>query len=173
MRSNVLIMSSEKKYDTDFSKEVSSLVKEVAVVYNVGVANKKISYNDFLSNKMLIVHSIRKGISFSFFNKIRNNSPFTDIEWADFLNISTKSLQRYKNEKRFVFKPIHSEKIIELAEVTNFGNTVFDTTKDFYSWLDTTSIALGSMKPLELLKNSYGKEMVMEELNRIDQGVFV
>ncbi|HBK71086.1 MAG TPA: antitoxin [Flavobacteriaceae bacterium] len=166
-------MNSLKKYNTGFDAEVTAIVKEVAAVYKINSTTKKISYNDFLSNKMLIVHSIRKGISFSFFNKIKNNSPFTDIEWADFLNISTKSLQRYKNEKRFVFKPIHSEKIIELAEVTNFGNSVFDTTKDFYSWLNTTSIALGSMKPLELLKNSYGKEMVMEELNRIDQGVFV
>lgn len=166
-------MGSQEKYDIDFNKEVTSLVKEIAVVYKINPAKRNINYNDFLNNKMLIVHSIRKGISFSFFNKIKNNSPFTDIEWADFLNISTKSLQRYKNEKKFVFKPIHSEKIIELAEVTNFGNTVFDTTKDFYSWLNTSSIALGSMKPLELLKNSYGKEMVMEELNRIDQGVFV
>ncbi len=166
-------MNIQKKYDNNFNKEITSLVKEVAAVYKIKSTNKSISYNDFLNNKMLIVHSIRKGISFSFFKIIKSNAPFTDIEWADFLNISTKSLQRYKNEKKFVFKPIHSEKIIELAEVTNFGNQVFDTTKDFYSWLNTSSIALGAMMPIELLKNSYGKEMVMEELNRIDQGVFV
>jgi uncharacterized protein (DUF2384 family) len=29
------------------------------------------------------------------------------------------------------------------------------------------------MQPIELLKNSYGKEMVMNELNRINQGIFV
>jgi putative toxin-antitoxin system antitoxin component (TIGR02293 family) len=159
-------------YD-DFNKEVLSLVKEVSAIYKVGSEIKNITYQDFLNNKMLIVHSIRKGISFSFFTIIKNNSPFTDLDWADFLNLSTKSLQRYKNEKKFVFKPIHSEKIIELAEVTNFGNEVFDNNKDFYSWLITRSIALGNMKPLELLKNSYGKEMVMDELHRIDQGIFV
>ena len=166
-------MKSKKLYCDEFNKEVISLVKEVAAIYKVGSEIKNITFQDFLNNKMLIVHSIRKGISFSFFNTIKNNSPFTDVEWADFLNLSTKSLQRYKNEKKFVFKPIHSEKIIELAEVTNFGNEVFDNNKDFYSWLNTTSIALGNMKPLELLKNSYGKEMVMDELHRIDQGIFV
>lgn len=166
-------MSLKKINYADFNKEVISLVKEVSAIYEVGSAKKNITYQDFLSNKMLIVHSIRKGISFSFFNKIKTNSPFTDVEWADFLNLSTKSLQRYKKEKKFVFKPIHSEKIIELAEVTNFGNEVFDSDKDFYSWLNTSSIALGNMKPLELLKNSYGKEMVMDELHRIDQGIFV
>ena len=166
-------MKSKKLYYDEFNKEVISLVKEVAAIYKVGSEIKNITFQDFLNNKMLIVHSIRKGISFSFFNTIKNNSPFTDVEWADFLNLSTKSLQRYKNEKKFVFKPIHSEKIIELAEVINFGNEVFDNNKDFYSWLNTTSIALGNMKPLELLKNSYGKEMVMDELHRIDQGIFV
>ena len=166
-------MKPKKLYYDEFNKEVISLVKEVAAIYKVGSEIKNITFQDFLNNKMLIVHSIRKGISFSFFNTIKNNSPFTDVEWADFLNLSTKSLQRYKNEKKFVFKPIHSEKIIELAEVTNFGNEVFDNNKDFYSWLNTTSIALGNMKPLELLKNSYGKEMVMDELHRIDQGIFV
>lgn len=166
-------MSLQKINYDDINKEVISLVKEVAAIYKVGSEIKNITYQDFLNNKMLIVHSIRKGISFSFFNTIKNNSPFTDVEWADFLNLSTKSLQRYRNEKIFVFKPIHSEKIIELAEVTNFGNEVFDNSKDFYSWLNTTSIALGNMKPLELLKNSYGKEMVMDELHRIDQGIFV
>ena len=60
-----------------------------------------------------------------------------------------------------------------MAEVTNFGGEVFDNNDNFYTWLTTISIALGSMKPIELLKDSYGKEMVMEELNRIDHGVFV
>ncbi len=173
MKTNVLNMSLQNNINDDFKKEVNNLAKEVSAVYKIGSGKKSITYKDFLSNKMLIVHSIRKGISYSFFNKIKTNAPFTEIEWADFLNISTKSLQRYKNEKQHIFKPNHSEKIIELAEVTNFGNEVFDNNKDFYTWLTTISIALGSMKPIELLKDSYGKEMVMEELNRIDQGVFV
>ena len=166
-------MSLKKINYDEFNKEISSLVKDVSAIYERGFVNKNITYQDFLCNKMLIIHSIRRGISYSFFNKIKSNSPFSDAEWADFLNLSTKSLQRYKNEEKFVFKPIHSEKIIELAEVTNFGNEVFDTIQDFYTWLNTHSIALGNMKPLELLKNSYGKEMVMDELHRIDQGIFI
>jgi len=166
-------MSFSKKYDVDFSKEVNSLVQEASVAYSTSFSKKEISYHDFLRNKMLIVHSIRKGISYSFFNKIKQTASFTDEDWADFLSISIKSLQRYKNKVNYVFKSIHSEKIIELAEVILLGNQVFDSTDNFYSWLKFPSIALGSMVPIELLKNSYGKEMVMEELNRIDQGIFV
>jgi putative toxin-antitoxin system antitoxin component (TIGR02293 family) len=122
---------------------------------------------------MLIVKTIRSGIPYSLFAKIKNLSPFTDSDWASFLDISTKSLQRYKKDNTFVFKPIHSEKIIELAEVTNLGTTIFDTSEQFYSWLNTTSLALGNLKPIELLNNSYGKEIVLNELNRIEHGIFV
>ncbi len=154
-------------------KEVSNLLKEVSVVYKSEAKNIDISYHDFLNNKLLIVHSIRNGISYSFYSKIKELSPFSEKDWADFLGVSTKTLQRFKNEEKHVFKPLHSEKIIELAEVTNYGSEVFDSNEQFYVWLKSPSMALGNMTPLELLKDSYGKEMVMEELNRVDQGIFV
>ncbi len=154
-------------------KEVSNLLKEVSVVYKSETKNIDISYYDFLNNKLLIVHSIRNGISYSFYSKIKELSPFSEKDWADFLGVSTKTLQRFKNEEKHVFKPLHSEKIIELAEVTNYGSEVFDSNEQFYVWLKSPSMALGNMTPLELLKDSYGKEMVMEELNRVDQGIFV
>ena len=50
---------------------------------------------------------------------------------------------------------------------------MFDSTEQFYLWLNTPSYALGNLKPAELLKDSYGKELVMGELNRIEQGIFV
>jgi len=156
-----------------FKEEINTLVNEVAAVYKSELKNIDISYRDFLNNKLLIVHSIRNGISYSFYNKIRELSPFTEIDWANFLGVSTKTMQRFKNEKKHLFKPQHSEKIIELAEVTNYGNEVFDSKNEFYEWLKLPSIALGRMTPLELLMDSYGKEMVMEELSRIDQGIFI
>jgi putative toxin-antitoxin system antitoxin component (TIGR02293 family) len=140
---------------------------------NMMVADRAITYDSFFRNKLLLVLSIREGIPFFLFSAIRRHTPFTDIDWANFLNISTKSLQRYKVEKDFVFKPIHSEKIIELAEVTQLGETVFGTNEQFYNWLNRTNHALGNMKPLELLNDSYGKDLVINELNRIDQGIFV
>jgi putative toxin-antitoxin system antitoxin component (TIGR02293 family) len=140
---------------------------------NMHVAEPAITYNSFFDNKMLLVLSIREGIPFFLFSAIRLRTPFSDIDWANFLNISTKSLQRYKVEKDFVFKPIHSEKIIELAEVTQLGESVFDSQEQFYNWLNRPNLALGGMQPLELLKDSYGKDLVVNELNRIDHGIFV
>ncbi len=126
----------------------------------------------FFSDKMLVVDVIRRGVPHSLFNSIKAMAPFSDQDWSDFLDISLKSLQRYKKESAHIFKSIHSERIIELAEVTAVGLDVFDTAEDFAAWLNVPSTALGDMRPLELLKSSYGKEMVLSELHRIDQGIF-
>lgn len=135
--------------------------------------NKNITYNEFLKNKMLIIHSIREGIPYDFFSLIKESTPFNDEDWASFLGISTKSLQRSRIKENFVFKSLQSEKILELAEVTSLGADVFDKEEQFYLWLSTPSFALGNLRPIELLKDSYGKEMVIIELNRIDQGIFI
>jgi putative toxin-antitoxin system antitoxin component (TIGR02293 family) len=81
-------------------------------------------------------------------------------------------LQRYKNEQDVLFNPIHTEKILELTEVTNMGVSIFDDLASFHEWLNTSSLALGNNKPAELLQDSYGKELVLAELNRIEHGIF-
>lgn len=169
-----IIMEAVKiKSVTAIDTAVRLIVNRVEREKAYRLINKNITYEDFLKNKMLIIHCIRDGISYRFFNLIKERTPFNDEDWASFLGISSKSLQRNKTKEDFVFKPIQSEKIIELAEVTSLGNAVFDTEQQFYSWLTTPLFALGNLKPIELLKDSYGKEMVVSELNKIDQGIFV
>ncbi|MHA7128875.1 type II RES/Xre toxin-antitoxin system antitoxin [Algoriphagus namhaensis] len=131
------------------------------------------SVREFFSDKMLLVRAIRKGIPQHLFISLKSMLPFSDEEWADFLDISLKSLQRYKKDESHLFKSIHSEKILELTEVIAAGREVFDSQEKFSLWLDTPSFALGGMKPIELIKDSYGKEMVLSEIQRIDQGIFV
>ncbi len=149
-------------------------VNESLSVYvkDIGNLSRNISFSDFFLDKMLIVQAIRRGLPYKIFNQIKVFTPFTDTDWAEYLDLSTKTLQRYRDDKDFYFKPIHTEKIFELAEVTNFGIEVFGSSEKFYTWLNTPSFALNNYKPGELLKDSYGKDMVMAELNRIDHGIF-
>jgi putative toxin-antitoxin system antitoxin component (TIGR02293 family) len=135
--------------------------------------HKHLTYREFLADRMLLVQAIRAGLPYKLFAIIREEMPFTEEEWADFLSISLKSLQRYKAAKDYQFKPNHSEKIFEIAEVTELGKSVFDNPEKFMLWLSTPSFALGNLKPLDLIKDSYGKEMVIGELHRIDQAIFV
>lgn len=149
-------------------------VNESLSIYakTVGNISKNLSFVDFFQDKMLIIQSIRRGIPYNIFNQIKSFTPFSDTDWAEYLDISLKTLQRYRDDSNFYFKPIHTEKIIEIAEVTNFGIEVFGSSQKFYNWLNTPSYALRGYKPQNLLRDSYGKEMVMAELNRIEHGIF-
>ena len=158
---------------TQVNEALQLYVRTLEPTSNISISIKSITYSDFFDNKMLIIHTIRKGLPYDLFSKIKEITPFTEDDWPEYLNLSKKTLHRHKSEINFHFKPIHSEKIIELAEVTNYGKEVFDTTEQFYTWLNTPSFALENLKPSELLKDSYGKELVMAELNRIDYGIFV
>ena len=50
---------------------------------------------------------------------------------------------------------------------------LFGEMEKFKLWLDTPNFSLGNLKPMELLKDSYGKELVISELTRINYGILV
>lgn len=165
-------MTTKLNLEQKLNKEVTMLFKRSEINFNTRYIKKNLTYVDFLSDKMLIIVAIRAGIPYSFFDLIQHNTPFSESDWATFLNISTKSLNRYKLSSK-LFKPYQSEKIIEMAEVTNIGIDVFGDMDKFKLWLDTPNFSLGNLKPMELLQDSYGKEMVISELTRINYGILV
>ena len=117
-----------------------------------------------------IISTIKKGIRFNVFNSIALNSPFSLIEWSGFLNISERTMQRYKKEKKS-FDSNSSEKIIEIALLYNYGIDVFGNKEKFNSWLETKNVALGGFVPKELLDNTFGINLLKDELTRIEYGV--
>jgi len=160
----------EELLDTRLSRELKKYIKNTEFENLITPSKADLTLSGFLNNKLLIVYTIRKGIPYSIFALIKDYTPFSLSDWAEYLNISGKSLTRYSQSDK-PFKPIYTEKIIELAEVTNLGLEVFGDDKKFKLWLETPNYALGNQKPFDLMKDSYGKEMVMGELTHIDQGI--
>lgn len=137
------------------------------------LAEPSITYGHVLEDKMLVAHAVRRGVTNQLFEEIKENSPFSDQEWSSFLNINIRTMQRYKSSPHHVFKPIQSERIFELAEVVTLGDEVFDSRDHFIIWLNSPCLAFGNEKPIDLLDSSYGKDLVMAELQRIEYGVFI
>lgn len=135
--------------------------------------SKDITYSKVLKDKLLISRAVRRGVSNSLFKEIKTNSPFDDLQWSSFLDVNLRTLQRYKKNRKHVYRSLQSERIFELAEVISKGNSVFDTAEHFRIWLNTPSVALGKEKPINLLDSSYGKDLVLAELNRIEYGIFL
>lgn len=134
--------------------------------------HRRITYNDFLSDRILLISAIREGIPYGLFELIQAVSPFSEGDWAEILQLSTKSLQCYKQEPGCRFESLYSEKIMETAEVVQVGLKVFGETEQFKLWLNTPNFEMGMLKPFELLRDSYGKDLVLSELYRIGQSKF-
>ncbi len=114
---------------------------------------------------------VRDGLSYNYFSTLSDRIHVGMQEWADYLHISERTIQRYKKEGK-VFDPIYSEKIILVELLYKKGVDVFGIDDNFYTWMDTKSIALGGVKPKDLLDTSFGITMVYDELGRIEHGIF-
>lgn len=121
-------------------------------------------------NTMSLVKMVRNGVGFAAFDKFANKSPFSNNEWSIYLHLSERTMQRYRIEKR-TFDPLQSEKIIEIALFYNKGIEVFGSAEKFDSWLETDNLALGKIKPKMLLDNSFGINMLRDELTAIEYGI--
>ncbi len=159
--------TTRKKID----KEISILFKELKPAGRSLVSGQnKITLDYLLSDKMLLISLIRHGIPYQLYELIQEITPLNEKDWSDLLDLSTKSLQRYRNAGQ-AFESFQSEKILEMAEVTLMGLDVFGEMEKFRLWLNTPNYALGNYNPIYLLKDSYGKEMIMGELVRINYGI--
>lgn len=163
------VFGMQKQYSNELDDAVISVIHDSGLEVPYG---RSVSFSGFFQDKALLSKIIQKGIPYSFFEKVRRFAFLSDDGWADALGISLKSLQRYKQSEK-IFKPIQAEKIMEIAEVTQIGLEVFGSADKLNSWLETPSFALGNEKPIVLIKDSFGKELVISELLRIEHGIFV
>lgn len=156
-----------KKLDSEICSIFSGWKKE-GQAFQVFISH--CTFDAFLANKLAVIFLIEKGVPYSLFDIIQSYAPLNEEDWTKILDLSSKSIQRYKQSEKH-FGRLQSEKIIEMAEVTNIGLDVFGNMDKFKLWLSTPNFALGKLKPIELLKDSYGKEMVIGELTRINYGI--
>jgi len=117
-----------------------------------------------------LIEAIRKGLNFSVFTKLADISPFTSLEWSNYLHLSERTMQRYKKEKKS-FDSLQSERILQIALLNKLGVEVFGSQQKYNHWLETDNLALGRIKPKELLDNSFGISLLKDELTRIEYGV--
>jgi len=127
-------------------------------------------YKFLEDDEVNLTFMVREGISFSYLTKLSNHIHFNIDDWASYLHLSERTIQRYKKENK-TFDPIYSEKIIMIELLYKKGIEVFGDENKFYAWMDYKSIPLGGVKPKELLDTAFGINMIRDELGRIEHGI--
>ena len=132
---------------------------------------EQISYTTVADNELFyLIHTTKRGVDFNLFYRIFEANPFTMNEWSGFIHVSERTLQRYRKEKRS-FNQVQSEKILEIVLLMNYGAEVFGSRERFSSWLETDNLALGKIKPKQLMDSSFGVGIIKDELQRIEHGL--
>jgi putative toxin-antitoxin system antitoxin component (TIGR02293 family) len=117
-----------------------------------------------------LIYTTRQGISFDYFKEILNQLPLKLAEWGKFLNLSERTMQRYKKENKR-FESIYAEKILEITLLYQAGEEAFGSRDRFDEWLNIESTALGGVKPKSLLDSTFGINLIKDELIRLEHGV--
>ena len=133
------------------------------------LGGKKILHKQ-IKNRMDLIELSRIGISKNALLHLAKYLNITMHQIADCLSIAERTVQRYSPETRF--KRVVSEQILHIAEVAAKGSEVFQGREKFLKWLNFPNKALGEKTPISLLDSTFGADMIMEELGRIEHGLF-
>src|SRR5258706_1881328 len=91
---NTISTGNEDAMLKSLNKEFRGYLKENN--FPVRISRNKTTFSEYLMDNFLIVKIIKRGITYSIFQEIYNISPFSTSDWAEILNLSERSLNRYK-----------------------------------------------------------------------------
>lgn len=130
-----------------------------------------------LNEPMPVYHSIKiipAVLDFPYrkFEKIARQIAFTQKEWASILHLSEKTLQRYAKDNKS-FEGIYIDRILQMQELIELGLETFTSPEAFYRWLKRDKQVLGELLTFDSLKNSRGIQLIIDQLGRIQHGVYI
>jgi putative toxin-antitoxin system antitoxin component (TIGR02293 family) len=123
-----------------------------------------------INSRMDLIELSRKGINKDSLIHLAKYLSLSINQMADFLSITERTIQRYSRSK--MFSSFDSERILQIAEVALKGTQTLGDRESFITWMKHPNKAFRNRTPLSLIDNSYGREMILEELGRIEHGIF-
>lgn len=112
----------------------------------------------------------REGVSLGSVQSMLNRDPFTLREWAQLLDIPESGLRRHLQTGKPLGR-VRSAQLLEILLILRRGLEVFEDEERFLHWLSSKSTALGDVAAKEMLDNSFGIQLVRDELGRIEYGI--
>jgi putative toxin-antitoxin system antitoxin component (TIGR02293 family) len=106
------------------------------------------------------------------FEKIAAFVPFTQREWANILHLSERTLQRYSKDNSS-FEGIYVDRILQIEQMIQMGLETFTDAEAFYRWLHREKKVLGHLLNFESLYNTQGIQDIIDEIGRIQYGVYI
>ncbi len=126
-----------------------------------------------IHNDIELIEVIREDFISSYAENFIDFSELPLRTLSSLLPISLSTLQReLKTKKKKLEIPV-SEAFIEIGEVYKMGLIAFDDNKDrFNEWLNTENPYFNNERPLDIMDTHKGRDLVKDELIRIEYSEF-
>lgn len=129
-------------------------------------------YNAYIKDDISILDSSLNGVNTATFFDFVSLSGINKVVLAEkIMDISFKTIQRYKQEKKLL-NAQKSELLLKLLALYKKGNEIFGSTMSFNNWLNKPAYGIGSRVPFVLLSTTTGIDLIFDELIRIEFGAF-
>jgi len=156
--------------------EASNLVNEAAEAYAIAPQNKVLRFLGISGSQpqsntnQAFLSIIRGGLPRHSLDSLMEKTEMSIYEMADILNTTDRTLRRYEADVKLNRE--QSERLVELAQLYTRGEQVFGNAVGFKQWMASEIPSLGNKKPKSFLDTSLGIGLLLDELTRIELGVF-
>ena len=141
------------------------IIKDIIGLKNTSLKKKR----GFTTEDLITMEEA--GLKPEVFDKIQDIMGISQVELADILSLNTRSLDRYKKNKK-KFGKAQTGSILRLSETIAKTTELFDgDIKTAIHWLLTPARGLGGKKPVEYLSTVSGTKMVRELIDQIYWGI--
>ena len=123
-----------------------------------------------IQNRMDLVELSTKGVPKDALVHLSKFLSCSMKQMATLLPVTERTIQRYTLKKHF--NRAVSEQILQIAEVAAKGSKVFGNKEKLLSWMNHPNKALAGKTPISLLGSKFGVDVVLDELGRMEHGVF-
>jgi putative toxin-antitoxin system antitoxin component (TIGR02293 family) len=124
-----------------------------------------------VTSRLGLMAVIRKGLPSSSLESVAKRMGLSAIATVESLGLAKRTIARRLQEKQALTVE-ESERVVRLARVLAEATHVLGSAEKARRWLQKPSRALGGEMPLQMLDTDIGGNAVLEELGRIDYGVF-
>ena len=116
------------------------------------------------------ISCIRAGLPRKALDVLMKFTGITIDEITGIIRTSDRTLRRYTPQQKLNAE--QTERLIEIAKLYSRGEEVFGSLDAFKEWMNSSVMALGNKKPKAFLDTSLGIDILMNELGRIEHGIF-
>jgi putative toxin-antitoxin system antitoxin component (TIGR02293 family) len=128
------------------------------------------TFHKGIQNRMDLIELCQKGVTKDALVYLAHYLKISLNQLAKILPVTERTIQRYSLKQHF--SPVVSEHVIQIAEVAARGSEIFGKKDKFLQWMNIPNRALADKTPMSLLNSKFGADLVLDELGRIEHGVF-